>query len=236
MLWGKMEQEVIINYETLFEMLRREKNREELQKLPENFLQEVQKYINEKRQTTFSKTNDPFSEVEQEKTQRQLSNIKKILREVYERREKKIIAMALNKSRIPNSAIETSVLLTEEKELFDQLVELFNRARNEILLNYLSDAVREKPEQEQKTEEKKASSVPESEESDEENEAPQARNGFQQAYSLKTVRFLCDTSQFVGPNLEIYGPFCKEETANLPSEVCTVLINRNKAEFCDSEQ
>ena len=221
------EQEVVVNYETLFEILRREKNREELQKLPENFLEEVRKYLNDKKQTTLSRSDDPFSEIEQEKTQRQLSNIKKIIREIYERREKKIIAMALNKSRIPNSAIETSVLLPEEGKLYEHLIDIFNRARNEILLNYMSPEIKASEEPKEIKEEK-----PEPKEEKE----PEQRADFQQAYDLKTVKFITDTTQFVGPNLEIYGPYSKDETANLPAEVCNVLINKNKAVLSENPQ
>ena len=51
---------------------------------------------------------------------------------------------------------------------------------------------------------------------------------------MKKVKFLCDVSQFVGPNLEIYGPFKSEETAVLPQTVCNVLLNKNKAEFSEN--
>ena len=222
-----MAQEVVVNYETLFELLRREKNREELQQLPENFLVEVKKYLNEKKQTTLTRSDDPFSEIEQEKTQRQLANIKKILREIYERREKKIISMALNKSRIPNSAIDSSILLPEEKKLYEHLIEVFNRARNEILLSYLN-ADYAKEEQKEGAEAKI--------EVKEENPAPAQNQDFQQAYDIKTVKFVIDTIQFVGPNLELYGPYSKDETANLPLEVCNVLINKDKAVFCENSQ
>ena len=64
-----MEKEVVITYETLFEILRREKTREELQKLPDNFHNDVGKYLSDKKQTMLSIANDQFSEIEQEKAQ-----------------------------------------------------------------------------------------------------------------------------------------------------------------------
>ena len=226
-----MEQEVVITYETLFEILRREKSREELQKLPDNFIEEVKKYLNDKKQTTLSKNDDPFSEIEQEKTQRQISNLKKMLRELYERREKKIITMSLNKSRISNSVMETNVLLPEEKNLFEQLICVFDNARNEILLNLINaEQIKEKEIQEKKIE--PAAEQPQAAAAEE----PRQKQDFQQAYDLKTVKFVTDTNQFVGPNLEIYGPFSKEDTANLPLEVCNVLVNKNKAVFCSNDE
>ena len=135
--------------------------------------------------------------------------------------------MALNKSRIPNSAIDSSILLPEEKKLYEHLIEVFNRARNEILLSYLN-ADYAKEEQKEGAEAKI--------EVKEENPAPAQNPDFQQAYDIKTVKFVIDTIQFVGPNLELYGPYSKDETANLPLEVCNVLINKDKAVFCENSQ
>ncbi len=43
------------------------------------------------------------------------------------------------------------------------------------------------------------------------------------------VRMLCTVEQFVGPNLEIYGPFEENEIVQLPQIVCNALVNRGKA-------
>jgi len=219
-----MEKEVVITYETLFEILRREKSREELQELPENFNEEVKKYLREKKQTMISTPEDPFSEIEREKTQRQILNIKKILNELYERREKKIMAMALSKSRTPKSVIETSTLLANERVLYEKLLSILNEARQEALRGIIIDESAER-----KVEEKPPETQEQQEEVNTESPAPTKENG------LQKIRFLCDVSQFVGPNLEIYGPFKADETANLPASVCKVLISKNKAELAEKE-
>jgi DNA replication initiation complex subunit (GINS family) len=221
-----MEKEVVITYETLFEILRREKAREEIQKLPDNFNEEVRKYLAEKKQTMISGANDQFSEIEQEKTQRQILNIKKILNELYERREKKIVSMALNKSRIPKSVIDTANLTDTEKYLYEKLFSTFNEARSVSLRSIIL----ENPlnHEEHKAEAKQAEMPPEqNEETAPKPETPASKI----ADGMKKVRFVCDTSQFVGPNLEIYGPFKSDETAVLPASVCTVLVSKNKAEL-----
>ncbi|MEM4336628.1 MAG: hypothetical protein QXG86_01340 [Candidatus Woesearchaeota archaeon] len=227
------EQEVIINYETLFEILRREKNREEIQKLPEDFFEKIRSYIEEKKQTTLVRNDDPFSDIENEKTQRQLVNIKKIVKEIYERREKKIIAMALNKSRIPASVMDTSLLLPEERRFYEQLVDIFNKTREEVLLKSLNnEKVLDKKESEcENPSEEKPVLGSDSEEKTQFEGSKEEGGSFENASTLKTIKFVVDVGQFVGPNLEIYGPYSKDEVANLPQEVCNVLVNKNKAIF-----
>ncbi len=235
-----MENEVVITYETLFEMLRREKTRDELQELPENFSEEVKKYLNDKKQTMLSLQDDQLSEVEQEKTQRQILNIKKILNELYERREKKIVQMALSKSRMPKSVIDTAKLNPPEKELYTRLISTFNDARQEALKDILlgSISVKQENTEEQPTAKSENEELPLEptipEKNQEKEEAEETTSAYKISDDLKSVKFKCDVSQFVGPNLEIYGPFKAEELAVLPIQICNVLINKDKAEFSEN--
>ena len=77
--------EVRITYETLYELMRLEKNREEMQKLPDNFIQDTLSYLSSKEKIVSDsrKRFDLFSASEREKTEVQLKNIKKILKELY---------------------------------------------------------------------------------------------------------------------------------------------------------
>ena len=64
------DKEINITYETLFDLLRREKGREELQDLGETFSQDVVSYLEEKRKilTEDKETLGTFSAEEKEKT------------------------------------------------------------------------------------------------------------------------------------------------------------------------
>jgi len=136
---GKMSDDVNITYETLFELLRREKTKEDLQKLEKSFFNDVLVYLKEgisflEQQKT---KNDLFAVEEIKKAEMQEENIRKILRELYEKREKKIITLALDRSRTSSSVIDASTLLKEEKELYDLLVGLLDKFRKGILFNLL---------------------------------------------------------------------------------------------------
>lgn len=212
-----MAQEVVITYETLFELLNRERERPDLQKLEPAFFSDVISYIKDKKKIIEAKSDSPFAQEERKKTEKQLENIYKILKELYERREKKIISLALDKSRTKSSLIDTTALLKEEKVLFDALTGLLDTYRDAILYT----ALNEKMPFMQPIENKKPN------------------EGFKTAFELKNptklVRFMHHIPKFVGPELEEYGPFEEEDIANLPAEIADVLMNKGKVEEIKEE-
>jgi DNA replication initiation complex subunit (GINS family) len=212
----EVQKEINITYETLFELLRREKNRDDLQELQHSFFKEVIEYLGEK-QRVFDQSShkeDLFSATEREKTATQLANIKKIVRELYERREKKIINMALNKSRTGSSIIDTSKLLGVEKKFFSTVVAALNNYREGILLNVLNLKEPLISEPEPAKEEGESGK-----EAQKEGEKP-----------TKMVRFLNPIPKFVGKELEVYGPFEEDDMASLPTEIAKLLIEKGRAE------
>ena len=86
--------DIRINYETLFDLLRREKNREELQPLDKDFYEQVLAYLKEKKDSLSKKDDELFASAEKEKLKIQFQNIRRIIKELYEKREKKVPATA----------------------------------------------------------------------------------------------------------------------------------------------
>ncbi len=207
--------EIKITYETLFDLLRKEKNREELQELQSTFYDDVVNYINEKKDISENQTKiDLFADQEKAKAELQLSNIKRILKELYDRREKKIINMALTKARTGSSIINTSALLEQEKALFDSLVNVLDSARQSILITALNAQKIEKKPSETAVEQPKELK----------------REEEKQKKDLKKIKILDFVPKFVGLDLQIYGPFQEEDVVNLPNEIANILINNKKAE------
>jgi DNA replication initiation complex subunit (GINS family) len=202
---------ITITYETLFEMLRNEKNRDELQRLNPDFIEEVSSYINEKR-NSLNEQLSLYSEDERNKANRQIFNLKSILRELYEKRERKLVVMALNKSRT-DAIIDTSLMLPSEKEMFDKLLEVFNENRKEFMKKAFEQTKIVKVKEETKEEEEED----DNEETDDEVET-------------KLVRFLAPVPKFMGKELEVYGPFEEEDVASLPKEIAELLIKKGRAE------
>ena len=128
--------EVNITYETLFEILKREKDMADLQKLDANFFENFVGYINEKKKM-MEKEDPLFSYDEKKKVERQIDNAKRMVKEIYERREKKILNIALIKSRTKSNIIDTSSLLENEKRLLDDAERVLNHFRESIIHNVM---------------------------------------------------------------------------------------------------
>ena len=212
-----MVQEVVITYETLFELLKRERERTDLQKLEPSFFSDTINYIKDKKKIIEAKSDSVFALDEKKKTERQLDNIYKIIKELYERREKKIISLALDKSRTKSNLIDTTALLKEEKVFFDSLAGLLDNYRDAILFTVLNEK------------------LPFMRPLEDKKQTGDFKTALELKKSTKLVRFLHQVPKFVGPELEEYGPFEEEDIANLPMEIADVLLNKGKAEEIKEE-
>lgn len=204
-----MDRDVVVTYETLYEILRREKLRAELQPLDKSFLKDVVKYLSEKQSILDSQMNkvSVFSSSETQKTQKQIDNIKRMIKDLYERRERKIIEQAISSSRLDDKP-DFQGMLYEEKELYKSLISTLNSFRQGVLLNILS-LKEPKIDEKDKPKELKTEDKP----------------------SNKLIRFLHATPQFVGDDMKVYGPFEEEDIAALPLKAADILIKNNRAEI-----
>jgi len=226
------EKEINITYETLFDLLRREKNRAELQKLSDTFFEDVDSYIKEK----YAVLEDQQRKIgvsaiaEKEKTSKQIENINNMLKGLFERRQKKIVEMAIIKSRILSDTADYSALLKEEQEMFDELVELLNRSKKKLLLHLIT-----KPEfVETKYEENELKGMETTKEAESINKTEEKKlkikEDTEETEKTRLIRFIYSVPKFLGHNLDVYGPFEEDDTANLPEEIADILINKGRAE------
>lgn len=204
--------EIKITYETLFDLLRREKSRGELQELERSFYDDVSFYLSEKS----SSLNLTSSRAEMEKIRIQIKNVKKILKELYELREKKIIAIASSKVRTNSNLIDTSKLLDLEKDLFEDACVVFSKHKSLIL-----EATLSKGDQEDIKSEKESSSTKESKSKDE---------NLSVTNDVFKIKILHDLPRFLGIDKKIYGPFSKGDVVDIPSSTATFLLEKNRAE------
>ena len=206
-----MSTEGIITYERLYELLRKEKYSQELQKIDEGFFQSVVKYLEEKTaiiQAQKSKESIFSSEIE--KTEKQLVNVKKIVKELYEKRENKIMQLALFSSRIKERDVASS-LLPEERKLFLEVVDTLSHFRESVLERVVE---RKAP----STEGRKPKELKREEESSE------------TIQNMKVVRMVHPVPQFVADDMKVYGPFEEEDTSIMPKKAANILIDKKRAE------
>jgi DNA replication initiation complex subunit (GINS family) len=139
------EKDVVITYETLFELRRIEKTREDLQKLNPTFFDDVLVYINDKKALFDSKQGQSrlFASDEKDKMRLEIENIRKILKELYDTRERKIVNSAINKARTGLMIINTANMLPCERLLFDSVGMVLSEFRKNILYKLASGEVPE---------------------------------------------------------------------------------------------
>lgn len=215
------QKEVVITFETLYEILRGEKTKEDLQKLDATFFRDIAEYLKEKQQLyqeTVQKT-DIFSSTEKENLYVQLQNIKKLIKEVYDRRESKIINLALNRARTSSNAIDTSALLEEEKALFHHLVTTLEIHRSQHLRSLTEHHAISHNQDFSVRETEEPPSLPQESEQ-ERKEIPGDR---------VRLRFSSHVDQFIGSELEEYGPFEEGSEADIPSNIAEILISEGRA-------
>ncbi|HSU73252.1 MAG TPA: hypothetical protein VLJ21_05385 [Candidatus Binatia bacterium] len=218
------QKEVALTYEKLYELLRREKNREELQALDVQFYTQLVVYLGEK-DRTYSDTgtkNDLFSISERDRLHSELQNIRRLVKDLYERREKKVLDMALNRSRTNANIVDTTNLLPAERALFDQLVSTLDLFRHGIYGNVI--ALREPQLSPGFTSASSFTPAPS-------HPAPSVPGSLESspAKSHRTLRFLQQVPQVVDAHLEPYGPFAINDTALIPSEIADIWIEQGAA-------
>ncbi|MBI4438361.1 hypothetical protein HY640_00345 [Candidatus Woesearchaeota archaeon] len=225
MVWLAVQ--VNLTYEGIFDALMREKGREELQKLDESFFGNVAAYIQSKHELI------SLDEDNKEKILIQVQNIRRMLRELYERREKKIVNMAVAASRTSPGFIDTSNMLMLEKSLFDGVLQQLDYFRKSVL----NSALHPKP----PTAQAKPQQAPIIQ--DEEDEEDGFRSASEiveslmpkrvaspaQSMPVKSVIMTQAVHQFVGKELEVYGPYIEGQAATLPAELADILVSRGSA-------
>ena len=238
--------DIHITYETLFDLLRKERSLEELQPLDTSFWNHVVTYLQERKEF-FERT----SSVEQEKTRFQLQNIKRIVKEIYERRERKIISLALNVNKTENTTFfDTKHMLPEEKLLFHETVKMLSKYKHNILTqvcNYqlptmgeltkdIPSDIKEKSKAVKKEKEEQtivATPTPSTNPTTitEEGRAQETTDDEELVDSGMTIEFTSSVPKFLGKEKEIYGPYEAGMTAELPPLIANILLKKGKAKI-----
>ena len=202
-----------------------QKNRVEIQQLEKSFFKDFVEYLKNKKQLLQEKQGQLGGSSEDvTKLMIQIDNINKIMKELYDRREKKITNLALMNVR-SGSSIPKGSMLEIEEAFYSELLTLFSKYRKGVITNLINQ---ELPSIED--------SSPSEQQKQEDQTLGLKKEGADNASPLHSstdsmlVRFLSYAPKFVDENLETQGPFEAEEITTLPAQVAQVLINQGKAE------
>ena len=247
---------MVITYETLFELLRIEKNREDIQKLDPDFFEGVLKYLVQCKTESQVMTGQTsiFETDEAERSRLEFENLKKILKDLYDRREKKIVNMALSRSRTGVNLVNLQNILPQERLLFNSVNStlldfrkniLFKIACGEIPVDLNETNIRglrcnsgnqEKKGLDGPSEALRIEVIGGTEEKETENTVEETKelktdpNLNKNTENHKKVRFLASIDEIIGPDLEVYGPYSEGAVISLPRELARVLIEKRQAE------
>ncbi len=122
-------------YEDIYELFRNEQYSSDLQTLTIDDLKRIKKYFEEKNDETKNQDQslNLFSTTNRAKIQVELSNATRVVKDMLERRERKVISRAVFNSRSDDSMRDTSNMLNAEEILYDQLIKLLQTSRKSIL-------------------------------------------------------------------------------------------------------
>ncbi len=120
----------MINYNDLYELLRKERYSETLQSMPKNFLEDFSDYLHDKKDAT-SEVSDLFLE-NIAKSKKQLENALAIFKELMLRRKKKLLNLVFVAAETGIMKRDYENMLSFEKDMFDKFVKAFEDGDKEI--------------------------------------------------------------------------------------------------------
>ncbi len=209
----------VLTFKFFRELQKKERDSRELQKLEPSFYSSVEDYLNRKMRL-MSGGSLKIAE------RHDMAHIKVIIRDIFNRRERKVLEAALLSVR---SDIELENALPEEKILYKQVRESLLEYRKS--LSPLQDDEDEKDTVNEETATREQSTdsgelAEEDEQDSKENQKPD------ETKDIKTLRlkFISSVPEFVDENLQTYGPFEEGDTADISEKLAGVLLNQRKAE------
>jgi DNA replication initiation complex subunit (GINS family) len=227
-------EEIKITLETLYDILRNEKKREELQPLEATFLIDVVSYMREKQTLLTEKveSNELFAAGAREKLDYELKSIKRILKEIYEKREKKIIDIAINKSRTGSDIIDTGSMLREEKAFYEETLGTLDKFRVGVIAKLFKGELplilSSQPLVEPLTKISKSSKDPPAETISPSKSA--LSEDPEKPIDMTKVKFIHPMPSFVWKDMKVYGPYDKGQEIDIFPEVADLLVRKNRAE------
>lgn len=229
-----------LTFSELRKIQKEEKREEDLTELEEDFLLQVSNYLRSKKESS--------------RNGREYKNARRVFDKIISLREDKIVKNAKISVKTEDLSSD-KLMLPREKELYRQLKEVFNDHRNRVddIIDSESggtDTKKSVSKENSKTESKTSQPRPEdedsldsaeepsSEEKESKEELPDSKTGnedqtdehIEADEGYRHVKIISEVPEFMGTDLETYGPFEDGDEAELPDDNAEILLNRGNAE------
>ena len=122
----------MITYSDLSDALRKERYNEKLQKLPKNFMDNVESYFLEKKDSVKNSNEDSIFGSEIKKMQKQMEQAKSVVKELFMLRQKKILSLALVAAQTGIDKGDVENMVKDEKELLEETTVKLEKRLKEI--------------------------------------------------------------------------------------------------------
>jgi len=199
-----------LTFTELRKIQKKERRNNDLTDLDKNFILDAANYLQQKQELG--------------ENNREYNNAKRVVDKIVSIREEKIFKQAkiAVKSQVNPENLN---LLPREEKLFRKLRETFEEHREEIKTHLR---------QETTTESTQAEEIEEIEEPEELEEEPENKEDEEKEEEIEEgyekIKIISQVPEFMGTDLEPYGPFEEGETVKLPEENAKILVNRGNAE------
>ncbi|NOQ38161.1 hypothetical protein GQ472_04700 [archaeon] len=212
----------ILTFKFLRELQKKERASRELEKLDNDFYSQVSGYM-EKKMGLDLKNNQDFA------ARRDLEHTKIIIGDILNRRERKVINLAVLNVR---GIIMPKNILPEEKELFDKIKSAVTKYRSNLeFVFYENEEKKETAGENIKKEEKENNKDKEEKKTENKTENDKSEETDNNIIANTTkIKILGAVPEFVADDNESYGPFEEGEIVDIPQSAAEILINIKKAE------
>ncbi len=239
-----MQNDKVISYEELRRIQSLERDEKALQELNGSFFDKIAKYIETKEKTIKENEgkDNVFSKQALEKNKHELINIKKIIKDICQRRRRKIVNQALN--NISAKVHNTENMIPIEEELYNKTLEIVKNYTNLFMSKFerkveQSEKKEDKSEEEKNIEEKREEETKKEKENVEKNDVSESGEEKQEIEEKKEKKDIdskkCklkineQVPEFLWKDGQKYGPFEKEQEITLEKEIGEILIKGGKA-------
>lgn len=208
------------SYDDIYEMLRTEKYSVDLQQISQEHMQKIREYLDSKKSLLQKqKESGLFDKSAREHLKLELENARRALRELYERREKKVINRAIFTARSDFKIKDTTGFLAFEEKSYLSLLDVLKESHVRFFANFKA------------TSSEKALLAQEQQQASVQQTAPEILPPQQTEPPaiLREVSIISSVPQMVGMDLKSYGPFKEADTVKVPEEIASLLITQGKA-------
>ncbi len=232
----RKEKEGKITFTFLREVQRKERENKELVPLPKDFIEELREYLKRKVQILSNPEMADFYDI------RAIENIKPVIKSIFDKRERKIIMFAVRSGKtgtkpknmlpheeemflkIKNAVMESRKVLDELLSIIDIYTLGYVPPKKEEAIQDVIENVEEKEKEEEKKEVEDREEKGEKARMDEKKEEEQKC-----LLDYIRIEITKDIPEFVGMDLNRYGPWKKGEVVEVPRKIGEMLIRTERA-------